>query len=481
MIRRLLIAALALAGIAWGASKLFEAERMRPWVRASLEQSLRRRVEINGGMDYLWLSGRGPGWEINDVVIHEDDRLGREPIAYVTTLEATPDWMSLLRDRVAFSTLTLVEPSLNLMLTAQGEVNIQPFLAGLLSVRDSGGPLPLIRVRAGRVNFKRDLDKLGFYLTGTDLDLRPTESNGFNISLSTEAARTDRPPMGYGSFSAQGRLRFLPEREPELDLTLDLDRSALADVLVLFEGRRGDLSGRVSARTRIAGPLSRLEWNGRIDLEGFQRWNLPGFQPGALTLFYRGRSDLGHGNLQLDSVRDPKASLPVQARLRVADAFSRPRWGLVISAQDLPLAVLTDGLRAIGFRMGTDADIVGTATGAVGISAAWPVASGSFAFHGDGFSGEYRLLREEIDAHHVSWEADRAAWGPLQMRSVRVRAAGSGEGFSGTVEAKGLRGELQLAATENRLHLVLSDGRKLTGRAFPPELDWAKDTSPAPR
>lgn len=374
--KRLLVALVAVLFLGFTATYVFEAERLRPRLRVSLERSLKRHVEINGVVDYKWLTG--PGLEVNDVVIHEDPRLGLEPIAYVTSLEVTPDWWALIKGRIEFSTLSLIEPSVNLMRTDSGEVNIQPFLAGLFSVRDSGSDLPDIKVRGGRLNFKQGLRKSVFYLTSMDLDLRPTETNGFNISITTEAARSDRQPMGYGSFSGQGYLRFLADYEPELDLTLDLDRSALSDVLLLFQGHRVDLGGRISARTRIVGPLSKLKIDGRVDLEGFQRWNLPGFRPGALTLFYRGDANLADQSVKIETVADAKSALPMTIRFRAEKAFSKPRWGMVAAAEELPIGVIADAARVTGYRLPDDLEGLASAAGAIGISSSQPDPRGGF-------------------------------------------------------------------------------------------------------
>ncbi len=365
-----------LAGLVWAGTHYFEAERLRDPIRASLEQALNRKVDVNGPIDYKWLTG--PGFQVSGVVIHEDQRLGLEPIAYVTSLEATPVWLDLVRGKIRFSTLQLVQPSLNLMRTDEGELNIQPFLEGLFSARDSGSTLPEIRVRGGRVNFKQGTRKSIFYLTSTDLNLWPTKSNGFNIKISTAAARSDRQPTGYGSFSGQGRLQFLPDGEPQLDLTLDLDRSALSDVIILAEGRRVDLGGRISSRTRIAGPLSNLEIDGRVDLEGFQRWNLPGFNPGALTFFYRGIANLEDQSIDLRTIQDDRTSLPLTIRFRSSRYFSKPRWGILAAAEEMPLAILMDAARVTGYPFPDDLAGLDSAAGAIGISSKYPDPRGGF-------------------------------------------------------------------------------------------------------
>ncbi len=378
--KRTLIALTALALLVWGATRFFKAERLREQVKSSLEASLHRRVEINGPLDYKWLTG--PGFEVIDVVIHDDPRLGLEPLAYVNSVEATPRWFALLTGKMAFSTIRLVEPSVNLLRAESGELNIQPFLTELFGARETGNDLPEIKVRGGRINFKQGHRKHVLYFTNTDLELWPTETSGFNIRILTDAARTDRQPLGYGSFSAHGRLRFLPQSEPELDMTLDLDRNSLADVLVLFEGRRPDISGRISARTKLIGPLSKLKLDGRLDLEGFQRWNIPGLKPGAMTLYYTGEADLTRQTIRLGSVVSDKAGLPMRLRFRATQAFSNPRWALVVTAAELPAAVFTDVSKVTGFALPEGFPAAGAAAGGLGISSSVPHLRGGFLLTG---------------------------------------------------------------------------------------------------
>jgi hypothetical protein len=499
--KRLLPALVLAALMVWGATRIFEAERLRPRVQDSLERALHRKVEVNGKLEYKWLTG--PGFEVSDVVIHEDPRLGLEPLAYVGSLEATPRWWPLLRGRIEFSTLRLNAPSVNLMRTESGDMNFRPFLEGLFGARDFREELPAIEVRRGRVNFKQEHVKSVLYLTGADLDLRPVETGGFNISLGTEIARTDRSPAGYGSFSGQGFIRLLAEREPEMDLTIDLDRSALGDFLLLFHPRRLDVGGRISARARIAGPLSALKVDGRVDLEDFQRWSIPGFRPGAITVFYRGELDLAGQQLKIDSVRDSRNALPVNLRVRARDFFSKARWGAVAAAEDLPLAVVADFARATGFRALEAERVAGAASGALGISSRDAALRGGFVFAGEGFEGEFRVVPGEAQPLRLRLDAADFSAGSVRVRDAHLRAAGRENQWDVAFDCRsltarqefrnvratakivagpeGLTGRLtefragEVAGTgellpDNRFELTLASGAKVTGRQWPPDV-----------
>src|SRR5581483_4724692 len=97
--------------------------------------------------------------------------------------------------------------------------------------------------------------KSTFYLMDTDLDIAPPVSlrGGWRISGKAQAARTDRPALGLGLFTLDGKWFLNPER---VDMDLRLDRTQLADFSVLMSGRARGIHGTVSSRLHLAGPLN---------------------------------------------------------------------------------------------------------------------------------------------------------------------------------------------------------------------------------
>jgi len=102
-----------------------KADRYRPKIQAALEAALNRHVEIGSVRLNLFT---GPGFTLKDVLIDDDPSAGIEPFAHVESLEARVKLTSLLRGRLAFSNLRLVEPSVNLFKTDAGPWNIAPLL-----------------------------------------------------------------------------------------------------------------------------------------------------------------------------------------------------------------------------------------------------------------------------------------------------------------------------------------------------------------
>src|SRR5258708_2325831 len=97
--RRLLIIATVLVIAIGVAAAYLEADRLRPAIQLALERGLGRKVEV-GGVHFTLLTG--PGFTLDNVVIHEDPRAGIEPFAYVGTLDARIALAPLLSRRLAF-------------------------------------------------------------------------------------------------------------------------------------------------------------------------------------------------------------------------------------------------------------------------------------------------------------------------------------------------------------------------------------------
>ena len=66
-------------------------------LRGSLSRALGRQVEFRQPVKFSLFNG--PGFSVEDVVIHEDPAIGAEPIAYMDTIEIRPSIWSLLGGR----------------------------------------------------------------------------------------------------------------------------------------------------------------------------------------------------------------------------------------------------------------------------------------------------------------------------------------------------------------------------------------------
>jgi hypothetical protein len=345
-----------------------QADRFGNRIRASLERTLGRKVEI--GKVRFDLFG-GPGFQIENVVIHEHPSIGIEPLARVTTMEVSPRLWPLLRGQVAAASIRLDDARINLSKTGAPSEPGRWNFERLLNPAELGF-FPAVRIRNGRINFKFGDTKSAFYLMGTDLDISPA-SNQWRIVCEAQPARTDRPAQGLGTFTAKGK--WIPAAVGRLDLDVRLERTGLGELTALLRGFDGGVHGTVSSRVRLTGPLRDIRIAGRVNIEDVHRWDLLPPKGEGWPLDVRGRLDLVAQHLELESNSAGNVQLPLYVRFRVSDYLSRPRWGVSVNWNSFPTEALLELARHMGVQLPAKLKLTGTIEGAI-------VYSGQGSFQG---------------------------------------------------------------------------------------------------
>ncbi|HEY5382670.1 MAG TPA: AsmA family protein, partial [Acidobacteriaceae bacterium] len=144
---------------------------------ASMSQSLGRPVHLDRVTLHLLPM---PGFTLENLVVSEDPAFGNEPIIRANTVEATLRVSSLWKRRVEFSTVTFVEPSVNLVRNAQGRWNLEGVLVHASHIdtaptaQQKAGPtprFPYIEATGGRINIKEGEEKMPFSLADANFAL----------------------------------------------------------------------------------------------------------------------------------------------------------------------------------------------------------------------------------------------------------------------------------------------------------------------
>ena len=364
-LRRTILAAVALILAIGLLAPFLNADYYRPRIQAALEAALNRRVEIGGVRLNLFT---GPGFTLNDVLIDDDPAAGIEPFAHVKSLQARLKLTSLVTGRLAFSTLRLVEPDVNLVKTEAGAWNIAPLLSG----KPSAAPghkhsLPDIEISDGRLNFKFGDTKSVFYVYNADVEVYPNQGGDIVIRFSGEPARTDRSAQGFGLLSARGLLRATPSGEDQLNLGLHLDRTSISDLMTLCYGRDIGVHGFAIANATLAGPLSNLAIAGDLRMDDVHRWDLMPSKAEAWNLNLRGLLNLPSQLLELETI-SPGQVLPVSVKIRASNYLSGPKWGATVTLHDLPAASFVETARHMGAPLPSGMQVDGTVNGVVGYS-----------------------------------------------------------------------------------------------------------------
>lgn len=421
---RRLSAAVAAAGvIAVMAAPYWNLERYRRQIQAGLERELHRRV--TAGKVRLELLG-GPGVSLSDVIIEDDPRAGREPFAYVTSLEARIALRSLWSGKLEFASLRLVEPSVNLVKPAVGSWNFVDLVSRPPGIPAAeSGRLPAIFVRNARINFKFGDTKSVLYLANADVDLEPPSgSRGtWEVRFSGEPARADRPAQGLGRIAGRGRLD--PGGQVELDVTVE--RTYLEEISTLLAGRDLGLRGQVTSRARLQGPASSLRISGEAQLRDFRRWDLSPPLGSDWRLNYAGTADLPGQRVQLEAA--PGAGMPLKVRWEATRYLSDPDWSMEVALEAMAADAFLDLLRVLGVPVPADLRPGGAVSGVVRYAPqhGWQgalEARGLVADLGPGIRLRCALAPVTIEAERVRlgpWKIETPGEGTLSLEGTWSR------------------------------------------------------------
>jgi len=349
----------------------FAADRFGAAAQKALENSLGRKVKIRGKVTYNLFTG--PGFTITDLVIYDDPSLSAEPILYTAALTAVPRIWPLFTGRLAFSSIRLEDAHINLGRTASPEQpahwNVAPLTRPALfqafpniSVVSGG----VTGIPKSRINFKIGGVKTPFYILIDRLEVHPpsTENGPWAIRLEGEPARTDRPALGFGSFVADGS--WIPS-QGIANINVKLERSEIGDIITLLNDHDAGVHGSVSGSARLAGPLSALNINGRLEASGIhgfdqmassQRWPLE----------IAGTWNVPGQLFELAARLAGQPNSPVNAHFRVADYLGAPHWGFGLTCRALPLDPLVGLGRHLGLSIPQGVQLKGTLDGAVTVA-----------------------------------------------------------------------------------------------------------------
>jgi len=336
MKRAIIIALLLVLAVGFAAPH-FEIDLFRPKIARALERGLGRRVEV-GPVHFNLFTG--PGFTVDDVTIHEDPRAGIEPFAYVPTLEARVQLLSLFRRRLEFSSLRLGDnASINLVKTDAGPWNFQFLLSNAPA---SAGAMPAIKMRGGRVNFKFGDTKSVFFFDDADLDVAPSMDGSVELRFVGSPSRSDRAGQNFGLFSVRGRWSA-----QQVNLKVELEKSAVEEVARLIDRRGFGLHGVIALDAQLSGLPSHLDVTGNIQVNDVHRWDLLPQSGGGLRIGYKGMLDLHGDRLELESVSDVP-NPQVAAAFRAWDFLSAPHWEASAGLKQLPVATALEIARHMG-------------------------------------------------------------------------------------------------------------------------------------
>jgi hypothetical protein len=392
------------------------------------------------------------------VLIGDDPAAGIEPFAHVESMRARVRLTSLFTGKLAFSSLKLDSPSVNLVKMASGPWNIQPLLDRTSTTNAAHRhTVPDIQIIDGRLNFKFGDTKSVFYISGADVEIVPNANGDVAIRFSGAPARTDRASQAFGQLSARGLLHSSANGEDQLNMGLRLERTAISEMVRLFNARDLGVHGSAIANARLSGPLSALQITGDLNINDIHRWDLMPAKGEGWTLNYRGMLNLRAHQLDVETVAAPGQAAPVSVKFRLADYLSAPKWAASCTFTDLPAASLVETARHMGAPFPPGMQVDGKVEGGLGYS------------NDGGLQGQISLQSASVRIPHaataefasapVVFSNNNIAFGPADVRMENGQSAeieGEYALDNSHVQLKITTRQLTIAEVQNSTEHVIS-------------------------
>lgn len=247
-------------------------------ITQSISESLGRPVHL----DHVTLNLLPtPGFTLERFVVSEDPAFGSEPVIRADTVRATLRVSTLWRRRIEFATISLTEPSVNLVHTADGRWNLDSILlqaarldAAPTAQRTAGAAarFPYIEATGARVNLKMDEEKMPEALTEADFAMWLPQPERWNFRIKARPARTDLP-VGYtGLLRLEGTVgRAAVLGDIPLDLRGEWRGVPTGEMSRIVLGRDVGWRGAVTVTASAQGTVGRNRVVARVRLEDVRR------------------------------------------------------------------------------------------------------------------------------------------------------------------------------------------------------------------
>lgn len=376
--KRAALAAALLLAAAVAALPFVEMPALAPPLKEALSRSLGRRVELEKVRCTVFPV---PALVASNLVIEEDPAFGLEPFVYADEARASLRLPALLLGRLAPGEVRLEGASVNVARLEQAGFNLGTFLKQLLAA-GKWREVPKFSLRQSRINFRTGAVKSAYYLNGVDLDAEPPRAAGDEFRWRYEAspARTDRSEQGFGRFTGSGR--WMPgEAGGRFAVDVELEHSAVPELMQLVAERDIGLEGRFTARAFLDGSPGGLEVRGQIEMEDLERPAFFGLRSRNIQLPFHGLLSLEAQTISLKSAAPGRgqAAAPLKFRLEGSGLLASPRWVAEIGFENLPAPALMDICRRLGLEVPRDVAVEGGVSGAARF-ATGATASGELRF-----------------------------------------------------------------------------------------------------
>jgi len=360
---------------------LISVNRFQRRIASSIGASLGRPVHL-GRVTLTVLPV--PGFTLENFVVEEDPAFGAEPVIRAATVHVAVRIRSLWSRRVEFSTISLAEPSVNLVHIENGKWNIESILLQAARIEAAptaqkrAGPeprFPYIQASGARINFKLGQEKTPLSLTEAHFALWLSEPGQWHLRIEAKPARTDTAPGDTGTLRLEGTLgRATALRQVPIDLHGEWLKAPLGGASRLLLGRDAGLRGELNLTTDLRGTAGEAAVHTTLAVTQARRAD---FVP-AHTLSVRAACDAKAGNLfhtfsGIECRWPPAGSTDLSLLVlsgSVPDVRQPAAGSAELTLPALPASMLLDWVRVATPAVPEDIQVAGTLAGSISYSGA---------------------------------------------------------------------------------------------------------------
>jgi hypothetical protein len=265
------------------------AGRLRWRISQSMSRQLARTVEI-GSVQLRFLPR--PGFDLQDLIIHDDPAFGAEPILRSPEVTASVRVGALIRGHIEIARLSLSDASLNLTRDRQGKWNLNDLIARNASITTaptslskdrSRAEFPYIEATQARINFKIGSEKIHFALNDAELALWQDSTDAWGLRMKARPIRTDAHLTDTGVIAVSGLWeRSSVLHDTPVQFAFEWKQAQAGQASRLLFGNDKGWRGGILISGAVSGTPGKLNVSVHGSVEDFGRFNA--FSEGDLRL-----------------------------------------------------------------------------------------------------------------------------------------------------------------------------------------------------